>query len=86
MAFNKADAEIFQLLTQNVDVVFIGEFHYMKNASKIFKAIFDGRKKVKIFASGDEDIPRQLSGNDRRRHLFRKPSRCGKILGETHSL
>ena len=56
MTFNKTDAEIFQMLTQNVDAIFIDEFHYMKNASKIFKAIFDSHKKVKIFASGSSSI------------------------------
>lgn len=55
-AFNKTDAEVFRLLTETVDVVFIDEFHYLKNASKIFKAIFDSRKKVKIFASGSSSI------------------------------
>ncbi len=54
--FNKPDSEIFEELTQNADVVFIDEFHYIKNASKIFKAIFDSWKKVKIFASGSSSI------------------------------
>ncbi|MBI4669053.1 MAG: ATP-binding protein [Elusimicrobia bacterium] len=56
MAFNKTDAEIFRMLTQNVDVVFIDEFHYLKNASRIFKAIFDSHKKIKIFVSGSSSI------------------------------
>ena len=56
LAFNRADADIFKMLTKDVDVVFIDEFHYMKNASKIFKAIFDSRRKVKIFASGSSSI------------------------------
>jgi hypothetical protein len=56
LAFNKTDAEIFQMLTEDVDVMFIDEFHYMKNASKIFKAVFDSRRKVKIFASGSSSI------------------------------
>ena len=55
-AFNKTDDEVFRLLTEKVDVVFIDEFHYLKNASKIFKAIFDSRRKVKIFASGSSAI------------------------------
>lgn len=54
--FNKTDAEVFRLLTEKVDVVFVDEFHYLKNASKIFKAIFDSRKKVKVFASGSSSI------------------------------
>ncbi len=31
--------EVIDVLTKNVNVVFIDEFHYLKNASKIFKAI-----------------------------------------------
>ena len=54
--FNRTDAEVFRLLTEKTDVVFIDEFHYLKNASKIFKAVYDGRKKVKIFASGSSSI------------------------------
>ncbi len=56
MIFNKTDAEVFRLLTEKTDVVLIDEFHYLKNASKIFKAVFDSRKKVKIFASGSSSI------------------------------
>jgi len=56
MEFNKTDAEIFKMLTRDADVIFIDEFHYMKNASKIFKAIFDSHKRVKIFASGSSSI------------------------------
>ena len=56
MSFNKPDTQIFKMLTKNIDVVFIDEFHYMKNASKIFKAVYDSRKKVKIFASGSSAI------------------------------
>lgn len=37
-------------------VVFIDEFHYLKNASKIFKAIYDQRKSVKIYASGSSSL------------------------------
>lgn len=56
MAFNKSDAEVFRMLTDKVDVVFIDEFHYLKNASKTFKAVFDSRKKVKVFATGSSSI------------------------------
>lgn len=56
MAFNKNDALVFDMLTDAVDVVFVDEFHYLKNASKIFKAVFDSRKKIKIFASGSSAI------------------------------
>jgi len=54
--FNKGDIELFDMLTHDVDVVFLDEFHYLKNASKLFKAVFDSDKKVKIFASGSSSI------------------------------
>lgn len=54
--FNAPDTEVFRLLTQAVDVVFIDEFHYLKNASKLFKAVFDSRRKVKIVASGSSSV------------------------------
>jgi hypothetical protein len=44
------------MLTTNIDVIFIDEFHYLPNASKLFKAIYDSGIKVKIFASGSSSI------------------------------
>lgn len=54
--FNKPDNEIFESLTKDVDILFIDEFHYIKNASRLFKAVFDSKKKVKIFSSGSSSI------------------------------
>lgn len=54
--FNRPDEELFEMLTANVDVVFIDEFHYLKNASRLFKAIYDSDRKVKIYASGSSSI------------------------------
>lgn len=54
--FNVPETEIFDLLTTDVDVVLIDEFHYLKNASHLFKAIYDSRKKVKVFASGSSSL------------------------------
>ncbi|PIU39719.1 MAG: hypothetical protein COT00_05500, partial [Candidatus Omnitrophica bacterium CG07_land_8_20_14_0_80_50_8] len=54
--FNQSDEKLFYLLTHSGKVVFIDEFHYLKNASRLFKAIFDGHKKVKIYASGSSSI------------------------------
>lgn len=56
--FNLAPEEIIKKLDKNnAKVIFIDEFHYLKNASKIFKAIYDRgmrdeSKRIKIFASG----------------------------------
>ena len=54
--FSKDDAEIITHLTTGVDILFLDEFHYLKNATKIFKAIYDSQKKVKIFASGSSSL------------------------------
>jgi len=56
--FNLSPEEIITKLDkEDTKVIFIDEFHYLKNASKIFKAIYDRgicdpKKRVKIFASG----------------------------------
>lgn len=50
------DADIIETLKKSADVIFIDEFHYLKNATKIFKAIYDSRSKVKIFVSGSSSI------------------------------
>ncbi len=54
--FNRSDAEIYDFLSSAGDVVFLDEFHYLKNASRIFKMLFDGKKKVKIYASGSSSL------------------------------
>lgn len=54
--FNKGDKEIINSLFSGCDLVIVDEFHYLKNASKIFKAIYDSSSKVKIFASGSSSI------------------------------
>lgn len=56
MQFNKPEADLFDILTNGVDIVFIDEFHYLKNASKLFKAIYDSDRKVKIFVSGSSSL------------------------------
>jgi uncharacterized protein len=56
MEFNRDDMALFEFMTQDVDVLFIDEFHYLKNASHLFKAIYDSDKDVKIFASGSSSI------------------------------
>ena len=50
------DSEVIQELTSRARIIFIDEFHYLKNASKIFKAIYDSRKPVKIYASGSSSL------------------------------
>jgi predicted AAA+ superfamily ATPase len=50
------ELNVIKELTSGANVVFIDEFHYLKNASKIFKSVYDSRKKVKIFASGSSSL------------------------------
>jgi len=54
--YNQKDAEIIHLLSHSGKVVFIDEFQYIKNASKILKAIVDAGIKVKIYCSGSSSL------------------------------
>jgi len=72
--FNRSDKEIIEKITQAGQVIFIDEFQYLQNASKIFKAIFDSKKRIKIICSGSSSLEihkhlkESLAG---RRFLFR---------------
>jgi predicted AAA+ superfamily ATPase len=52
LLFNRSEQDITKLLTKGNEVIFLDEFYYLKNASHIFKAIYDSGYKIKIFASG----------------------------------
>ena len=59
--FTGNDEDIHELLLNSGKTVFIDEFHYLKNAGKIFKGIYDlgkrnPKKQIKIFASGSSAI------------------------------
>lgn len=54
--FNRPDKEILQMMSGAGEVVFIDEFQYVRNISKIFKAIFDSKRKVKIICSGSSSL------------------------------
>jgi len=56
LKFRGSEEEIFQRLITSGDVIFIDEFHYLKNASHLFKAIYDSRANIKIFASGSSSL------------------------------
>lgn len=72
--FNLSDEEIIQKLKSAGEVVFVDEFQYIKNASKIFKAIYDSKAKIKLICSGSSSmkihrhLKESLAG---RRFLFR---------------
>ena len=50
------EQDVINEITNGAQVVFIDEFHYIKNASKIFKAIYDRGKSIKIYASGSSSL------------------------------
>lgn len=54
--FNGTDEQVYDRLMAAGEVVFIDEFHYIKNASKIFKAVYDSATPVKIYASGSSAL------------------------------
>ena len=55
--FNKSEREIFQFLTKEKNtILFFDEFQYIKNISKVFKAIYDEGLNIKIFASGSSSL------------------------------
>jgi predicted AAA+ superfamily ATPase len=55
--FSRSEYEIFKELSSRKNVViFIDEFHYLKNASKLFKGLYDLKKNIKIIASGSSSI------------------------------
>ena len=43
-------------LTAKKQIIFIDEFHYLPNATKLFKAIFDGFPSIGLYASGSSAI------------------------------
>lgn len=55
--FSRSDEEIFKELSSRKNIViFIDEFHYLKNASKLFKGLYDLKKTIKVIASGSSSI------------------------------
>lgn len=74
LKFRGSEEEIFKMLTETADIVLLDEFHYLKNASHLFKAVFDSGAKVKIVASGSSSLEihkhlkESLAG---RRHLIK---------------
>jgi len=82
--FNLPVQEIIDKVKRGGRVVFIDEFQYIANASKVFKAIFDSGVKTKIICSGSSSLEihkhlkESLAG---RRFLFRiYPLQYSEIL------
>ncbi|MFM7457345.1 MAG: AAA family ATPase [bacterium] len=70
--FDRDKSELYSFLTEDCDYLFIDEFQYFENASKLFKAIYDDRRiNVKVIASGSSSL-------DMHRHL--KESLAGRKI------
>ena len=55
--FSQTEEDILQQLTEKPNTLLvIDEFHYVKNISKIFKAIYDKQKNIQILASGSSSL------------------------------
>ena len=54
--FNRSNKEIIQKIVESGKIIFIDEFQYVANISKIFKSIFDSGKKIKIICSGPSSL------------------------------
>jgi uncharacterized protein len=55
-SFNRPDAELTVMIAESADIVFIDEFQYVANMSRILKAIFDSGRRVKIICSGSSAL------------------------------
>ena len=71
-----SDIEVFNKIVSSSQVVFIDEFHYLKNGSRLFKEIYDSGKKIKIYASGSSSLEihkhlkESLAGRFRKTMIF----------------
>ncbi|MHC9537969.1 MAG: ATP-binding protein [Vulcanimicrobiota bacterium] len=54
--FNRSDEEIGEIISNAGDIIFIDEFQYVRNISRIFKALYDSGKKVKIVCTGSSSL------------------------------
>jgi predicted AAA+ superfamily ATPase len=54
--FTGTDVQVIQKLKGQADVIFIDEFHYLKNATRIMKVLYDSESRMKIFASGSSSM------------------------------
>ena len=54
--FTGSEDKVIEKLQQPLDVIFIDEFHYLKNATKLFKVLYDSNSSIKIFASGSSSM------------------------------
>lgn len=71
LSLGPTDKEQYDTLVSSGDIIFIDEMHLLKNISHIFKAIYDSKHKIKIFASGSSAL-------EMHKHL--KESMAGRVI------
>lgn len=74
--FSRDFRDVLSDIGKEKKVILIDEFHYLPNATKLFKAIYDGLSRVKVYASGSSAIEmhrhlkESLAGRRRLYRLF----------------
>ncbi|MFA5393223.1 MAG: ATP-binding protein [Candidatus Ratteibacteria bacterium] len=74
--FSRDSGEILKDFCRGKQVILIDEFHYLSNATKLFKSIYDGCEGVKVYASGSSAVEmhrhlkESLAGRRRLYRLF----------------
>jgi predicted AAA+ superfamily ATPase len=48
--------KVLETVCSGTKIIMIDEFHYLPNATRFFKAVYDGCPKIKIFASGSSAL------------------------------
>ena len=48
--------DVLEDLSKEKQTILIDEFHYLPNATKLFKAVYDGYRRLKVFASGSSAL------------------------------
>lgn len=71
LSLGSTEKEQYDTLVSSGDIVFIDEMHFLRNISHIFKAIYDSKHKIKIFASGSSAL-------EMHKHL--KESMAGRVI------
>jgi len=54
--FARDFSDIISDMGNDKQVILIDEFHYLPNATRLFKVIYDGLKRIKVYASGSSAI------------------------------
>lgn len=82
--FNKPDKDIIDTIKSAGKVIFIDEFQYLRNASRMLKAVYDSGANIKFFCTGSSSLEihkhlkESLAG---RRFIFRVyPFQYGEFL------